>query len=56
MPEKNKLRIKLLAELGFTNYAEELCKIMNIAFDKANPETIAKRKLFFEPDADQVNL
>ncbi len=56
MPEKNKLRIKLLAEFGFTNYAEELCKIMNIAFDKENPEVIAKRELFFEPDADQVNL
>lgn len=56
MPEKNKLRIKLLAELGLTNYAEELCKILNIEIDKSNPAITEKRKLLFEPDADQYNL
>jgi hypothetical protein len=54
LSEAQKQRIKLMAELDYCNFADKLCGLLNIEFQKVSSEVKEKNKEgFFAPEMDQ---
>ncbi len=58
LSENQKRRIKLIAELGCTNFADEVCEILGIDYNKNISSSVKEQatEKFFDPAIDQYSF